>query len=181
MRTFNKREKKVLKLLVEISDEKFEYFSFFLQHKYFTKENNSALFLITKQKKALLYLKADSFNDLDKRKKEIVKFIEFVSLIQNLKENRFINIIPSPQSITPELLIMKEHFNAPKQDGDGKDIILNEQNDHIKFSDISKIYNSKNKVEYIAVGLEDPMYDLIIDNFMGLLFVSEELKEFVKN
>ncbi len=62
MRKFNEREKEIIKKLSLITFSETEFFSFFLQKKYFTKDNNKALFILPKQNKALLYVKKEIFD-----------------------------------------------------------------------------------------------------------------------
>ncbi|HEX9827834.1 MAG TPA: hypothetical protein VGA80_14640 [Flavobacteriaceae bacterium] len=180
MRKFNNREKDFLKLLEEISNGDLEFFSFFLQNKYFTKNKNSALFVLPQQKTALLFIRKNIFDNLKLRKEELKKFIEILSLVENLKANWYINLIPNPEAQNISMHIMYDSFDKPKQDDATSNINLNEQGMHLKFPDISKIYNSKNEIEFEGVKLEEHTYNLIMNNFMGLLFVSEELKDFVK-
>jgi hypothetical protein len=181
MRKYNNREKDFLKLLEEISNDDLEFFSFFLQNKYFTKNKNSALFVLPQQKTALLFIRKSFFDDIKLRKDELKKFIEVVSLVENLKADRYINLIPNPDAQNKSMHIMHDSFNSPKQDIPTSNIILNEEGMHLKFPDFSKIYNSRNEIQFEGVKLEEHTYNLIMNNLMGLLFVSEELKDFVTN
>jgi hypothetical protein len=181
MRKFNKREKEFLILLEEISNNDLEFFSFFLQNKYFTESKNSALFILPKQNTAILYIRKKIFDNLKLRKEELRDFIEILSLIENLKDDRFINIIPNPEVLNTSMHIMHKSFTKPNQSSKDSSISLNKEGMHLKYPDISKIYNSKDKVEFEGVKLEEHTYNLIITNFMGLLFISQELKDFVKN
>jgi len=180
MRKYNIREKSFLKLLENISKDDLEFFSFFLQNKYFTEDNNSALFIIPQKEEALLFIKKDVFDNLKLRKDEIKKFIEIISLTEYLKQNRLIDIIPNPQAQNISLHIMCKNFNSPKQETSTSDIILNDDGIHLKFPDFSKIYSTENEILFEAVKLEKYTYDIIMANFMGLLFVSEELNEYVR-
>jgi hypothetical protein len=181
MRKYNNREKDFLKLLEEISNDDLEFFSFFLQNKYFTKNKNSALFVLPQQKTALLFIRKSFFDDIKLRKDELKKFIEVVSLVENLKADRYINLIPNPEAQNKSMHIMHDSFNSPKQDSATSNIILNEEGMHLKILDVSKIYNSRKEIQFEGVKLEEHTYNLIMNNLMGLLFVSEELKDFVRN
>ena len=180
MRNYNKREKEFLKLLEEISKDDLEFFSFFLQNKYFVGEGNSALLVIPHQTQALLFIKKSIFDDLKLRKAEIKKFLEILSLTEYLKQNRLIDIIPNPQAKNFGLHVMYKNFNLPSQASPASDIILNKDGLHIKITDISKIYNKQNEILFEAVALEKYTYEIIMNNFMGLLFVSEELNDYVR-
>jgi hypothetical protein len=76
---------------------------------------------------------------------------------------------------------MHESFNSASQVNPNANIVLNNDGAHMKFPDLSKIYNSQNEIIYEAVRLEKHTYLLVMKNLMGLLFVSEELKNFVRN
>jgi hypothetical protein len=178
MRKFNIREKEFLKLLEKISKDDLEFFSFFLQNDYFQNGNNTALFVLPQQTEALLFIKKDFFDDLKLRKHEIKKFIEVISLVEYLKQNRLIDLIPNPQSQLPSMHVMRKDFNSISQST--SNIILNQDGAHLKVPDMSKIYNAQNEIIFEAVTLGKYTYDLIIKDFMGLLFVSEELKYFVQ-
>ena len=115
------------------------------------------------------------------RKEELRDFIEIVSLVENLKADRYINLIPNPEAQNSSMHIMHESFNKPTQDSESSNIILNEEGMHLKYPDVSKIYNSNNEIEFEGVKLEEHTHNLIMNNLMGLLFVSQELKDFVKN
>lgn len=180
MRKYNTREKDFLKLLEEISNDDLEFFSFFLQNKYFSKNKNSALFVLPQQKTVLLFIRKSFFDDIKLRKEELKTFIEIVSLVENLKDDRYINLIPNPEAKNMSMHIMHDSFNTLKQDSTTSNIILNEEGMHLKSTDNSKIYNSQNEIEFEGVKLEEHTYNLIMNNLMGLLFVSQELKDFVK-
>ncbi len=179
MRKFNLREKAFLKILEEISNSDLEFLGFFMNKKYFTKDKNSLLIIIPQKTKALLYIKKEVFDDLALRKLEIKKFIEILSLIEYLKQIRLIDIIPNPQAQNFAMHIMYEDFDSPYQTSPSLDIILNAKKSYLKMADL-KIYSSNNEVLFEAVELEKHTYDIIMQNLMGLLFVSEELNVFVK-
>lgn len=180
MRKFNEREKEIIKKLCLITFSETEFFSFFLQTKYFTKDNNKALFIIPKQNKALLYVKKEIFDNINSRKKELGEFLELISLIIYLKENRYINIYPNDEILKSELLIMKESFNSPSNDIPHI-IKLNVEGDYIDTNNFLFIYNNQNNVIYQAIDVDSNVYDLIINNFFGLLYVSEELVQLSNN
>ncbi len=177
MRKFNTEEREFLKLLVKISNEEAQFFGYFLQRDLFTKESNTALIIISQKEEALLYFKKEIFDDLSKRKKELLKFIKILYLTEYLKQEGLIDILPNKEAKSIPIHFMREDFNNPSNNGGI--IKLNDDDVHIKSSDFSKILNSKNEVIFEAVKLEKQTYNLIMDNFMGLLFVSEDLIQFV--
>ncbi len=181
MRKFNKTEKDFIKLLDKISDESLEFFSYYLQKYYFSNTSNSALFLFTQQKKALLFIKKDVFDNMSLRKKEMRNFLEILSLVNYLKQEHLINIIPNPQINNSTLLVMREEFNSINQITLNSNLQLNQHGGHLKFTDFSKIYDSQDNILFEAVNLEEHVYNIIMDLFTGLLFVTEELKVLVKN
>ena len=179
MRKYNQTEKDFLKLLVKINNEDAEFISYFLQKYYFTKQKKSALIVLTTQKETLLYIKKEVFDDLFKRKKELINFINILHLIDYLKENRLISILENQQSHKINAHFLYEDFNQPTLHNNNLE--LNSQGLYIDISNPNKIYDQKQKVIFEAIKLDSNIYDSIMSNFFGLLFVSEDLKEYVNN
>jgi hypothetical protein len=180
MRKYNRREKEFLTLLAKETENKLEIFSYFMQNDFFTKSSNLALAILPPRNAAILYIKKNVFDDLSSRKIETRNFVEILSLIEYLKQNRLIDIIPIPAPPDVTIHLMRADFNTPTIDPKSSDLLLNTNGLHIKNNDIGKIYDSKNQVVFEGVTLEKYTYELILNNFMGLLFVSEELKDYVK-
>jgi len=179
MRTFNKREKEIIKKLAKVDLANTNFFSYFLQTNYFTKESKKALFVLTKQQIILLYLEKELFNDMNRRKEELGKLYELLSLIIYLKESRYITIYPNPEVIKSDLLVMREDFDSISEEGTSK-VIFNRSGLYLSTNNPEYIYDSENNIVFIAVSLGVDVYNLIIENFMGLLYVSEELVELTK-
>ena len=177
MRKFNKEEREFLKLLVKSSNEEAQFFGYFLQRDFFTKESNTALIIISQKEEAFLFFKKEIFDDLSERKKELLNFIKILYLTEYLKQERLIDILPNEEARNIPIHFMREDFNNPSNNGNA--IKLNDNDVHIESSDFSKILNSKKEVVFEAIKLEKQTYNLIMDNFMGLLFVSEDLIQFV--
>jgi len=180
MRKYNQREKKFLTLLATKSEDNLELVSYFMQKDFFTKSSNLALAVLPPRNAAVLYIKKNVFDDLSSRKREIRNFIEILSLIEYLKQYRLIDIIPIPSPPDVTIHLMREDFNTPTIDQQNLDLLLNTNRLHIKNTDIGKIYDAHNQLVFEGVTLDKYTYDLILNNFLGLLFVSEELKDFVK-
>jgi len=181
MRTFNKREKRILNMLYNISNDKLELFSFHLQQKYFKELTDSALFLFPKRKEVLLYIPKVYFDNLEKRKNIMMEFMEFLSLINFLKEERYINIIPNEDVSLSELHIMRKDFGNPKIEESTQKIFLNDNGDYIDPKQAHLIFNNDSEIIFEGVKLQQLIFEQVTENCMGLLFVSEELKEFVRN
>jgi len=179
MRKYNQIEKDFLKLLIKISNEDSEFLSYFLQKHYFTRQKGLALVVLTVQKEILLYIKKDIFDDLSKRKKELINFINILHLIDYLKENRLISILENKQAYNIDAHFMYEDFDQPKQNNNLLE--LNSQGLYINTKDPSKIYDQNQNIIFEAIKLDNNIYDSVMNNFFGLLFVSEDLKEYVNN
>lgn len=178
MRAFNLKEKEILRMLCDYNFNDLVTLSFFLQTRYFQKYSSQALFLFTKEEKALLFLKQDVYNDLERRKKEIGSFMELFFLINYLKNNRLINILPNPEVENYALYIMKEGFEPQLID---KTIYFNNKEFYLFHSELA-IYDCKsNKKEYSAIELNKELFDVIKSDWMSFLFITEDLKDFVKN
>ena len=179
MRKYNQVEKDFLKLLIKISNEDTEFLSYFLQKHYFTKQKGLALVVLTAQKEILLYMKKDIFDNLSKRKKELINFINILHLIDYLKNNRLISILENKQAYKVNAHFMYENFDQPIQNNNL--LQLNSQGLYININDPSKIYDQNKNITFEAIKLDNNIYDLVMNNFFGLLFVSEDLKEYVNN
>jgi len=181
MRAFNKREKEIISMLAKVNLANTDFFSYFLQKNYFTIKSKKALFVLTKQKTVFLYLEKDLFNDLNKRKEELGKLFELLSLIIYLKENRYITIYPNPEVLKSDLHVMRDDFNSISTTNEDPTIVLlNKEGLFLRTGNPENIYDSENNIVFIAVSLGEDVYNLIIENFMGLLYVSEELVELTK-
>ena len=168
-------------MLAKVNLASTDFFSFFLQKNYFTTKSKKALFVLTKQKTVLLYLEKDLFNDLTRRKEELGKLFELLSLIIYLKENRYITIYPNPEVLKSDLHVMRDDFNSISINiEDSTKVLLNEEGLFLRTGNPENIYDSENNLVFIAVSLGEDVYNLIIENFMGLLYVSEELVELTK-
>ena len=181
MRIFNKRERNILKMLYNISNDKFESFDFYLQKNYFKDLIASALVIIPSRKEVILYVEISDFNDIEKRKAIMIEFMEFLSLVNFLKEERYINLMPIQDALESSIYIMRKDFDKISYESESGKTILNKKGDYIDQKQGHLILNSHSEVIFEGVRLPYSIFDQVIENCMGLLFVSEELKEFVKN
>lgn len=180
MRKFNPREKEIIRSLARIELDNINFFSYFLQENYFTASSNQALFVLTKQKMVFLYLKDDVFNNMVARKEELGKLFELLSLLSYLRENRYITIYPNSEATDSELHIMRQDFNNPNKVTDIK-VLLNNDGVYFETSNADKICDSKGNTLFQAIKLDEHVYNLVMENVMGLLYVSEDLKDLVSN
>jgi len=56
MRTFNDKEKQIIKILCSIDYGNIDFLSYHLQNEYFLEDYNQALFVLTKKKKQLFFI-----------------------------------------------------------------------------------------------------------------------------
>ncbi len=179
MREFNLREKKQIRLLSEISFENVELFSYFLQEKYFTKKSNVALFVLVKQNISMLYFKKEIFDDIEKRKQELGEFLELISLIKYLTENRYVTIFDVDKK-DASLYILKQDF-VSIEISNNLQFIHNGNVLTINPNKPENITNEKGEIIYSGLILQKSINDFILEYFTGLAYVSEDLKYFVKN
>ncbi len=178
MREFNLREKKHIRLLSEISLDNVELFSNFLAEKYFTKKSNTALFILVKQNTSLLYFKKEIFEDIKKRKKEFGEFLEYISLIKYLMENRYITIFDIDEK--NEGYFMKQDF-IPIVNPIKTQFLNNQTILTINPNDPINITNENMEIIYCAHKLDKSINEFVLENFTKLVYVHEDLKYFVKN
>jgi len=181
MRAFNKREKDILNMLYNISNDKLEFFSYHLQHKYFKDLNDSALFIFPKREEIYLYIPKARFDNIEERKGAMTELMEFITLINFLREERYLQLIPNEDVGKSELHVIRKDFDKIQIEQSSKNIILNKNGDYIDPKQGQYIFNSDSKIIFEGVKLPTLIYKQVIENCMGLLFVSEELKEFIRN
>jgi len=177
MREFNKREKSFIEKLVQIKPDSMTLCSRFLQEEFFTKSTGRALIIIPSKKHSLLYIKQESFTNIEIARKTISEFLEILMLLSYLKDNRYITSIPVSQ--ISALYAMHSEFDASiKQNGDV--INLNEDGMHVLFSKIDEIRNVENEVVLKGLSLND-YYDFINEIVSSIILPTEDLIELVKN
>lgn len=69
---------------------------------------------------------------------------------------------------------MREDFDSINHDNSGK-VTLNKNGLFINSNSLDKICDSSGKTVFIAINLGNDIFNLVAENFMGLLYVSEEL------
>ena len=135
MRKFSIREKEFLILLENISKDEMQFFSFFMQNKYFTRDKKTALGIFPPKAEALLFIQKNTFDNLKLRKVVYREFMEIIFLIEHLKQNRLIDILPNQEAQKQGLQIMREEFSI-NQTKQNSNIILNNEDLHFKFPEL---------------------------------------------
>lgn len=179
MRKFNEREQRIIELLCSIDVDSFDFIHEILKKNFFTKGNNQLLMIVNSQ--AFLYLEKDVFEDLEKRKREIYLFKEMLFLLQFLNDKKYISNISDFNFNQNQIIILRESYCNPAIT-QGK-IRLNDNDDYfITDPPKAEIFNKNGDVIYKGISLDyGNLFQMISNNLIGLTFVSEELKNLVRN
>jgi hypothetical protein len=180
MRKFNENEKRIIRdLLCKIEPENVDYFDFILEKKYFTRDFNFGLIVFPETKKAALVMKAEIYDNLSLRKREIVKFHEFLYLLEYLKSNRLIYISKNDNFGKYKTYLLKEDLDISSKNNEPNNpkVYFTDNKNYFNKKD-SMIYDENDRVIYKlthAFHLND--YELIANNLFSLIYVTEELKQ----
>jgi len=184
MRAFNKREKEIIKELVAIRSNYNSDMMDFINRIIYPLKKSEGLYFDLENKNLYLLLPVE--NDLvDNRVKEAVyDFYEFLSLIIYLAENRWITVFNSPKPPNfddDHYLVLGEIF---EKDDNGKAI------HGFRASSPPECPNENYDVPYASKDgqkthqsweLGDSLYSISVKYFLNDIFVSEDLKELVRN
>jgi hypothetical protein len=180
MRKFNRREKEILSKICDIKMGELNMFSHFLQENIFTKSNGIALFIRPGEQDAILYISSDLSEK--ERKRKLDEFLELLALISYLNEERYVFMFQGENNQKNTLLVMHKEFdkisNSPPK------FLLNEKGAHIKPKDASNIFDANDMEIFKGIifkNNETPIYQIIVKNTLGILFPTEDLKEYVSN
>lgn len=171
MRKFNENEKKIIEKIIAFQDGNPISFIDFLKEQYFIDYDKPALILDNSLKKAIFFIKRDK-----NRNKELSEFYEIIFLCSYLKENRYLNHI-SAKTI-PKFQFINKKFNISAYSTIDDDQKLNNNGDYYRRS-TAKIFVEHIIFEKIELDIE--IYHFIINDLNGILFISEELKDYVNN
>lgn len=179
MRAFNKREQDFIKKLITIDISNNVTFDFFLEKNYFTEENKRALFIFKSLKKAVLYLEHDLFET--NRIKESNEMMELLSLLLYLKEKRYITLFQNQENYQADtfIIIIGNYFNFINKNEKGVISIENEEGWTFNSKDFV-IYDAKGNSMYKGFDLDFNVYEHILENFTGIIHVTEELAQLVE-
>lgn len=182
MRPFNNNEKIIIReLLCEIATENIDYFDLILKKKYFNESSNIGLIVFPKKKEAALIIKTEIFDDLALRKNEIIKFHEFLYLLEYLKSNRYIYISKNDNFEKYNCYLIKEGLTIDNQKTTSQ-IAYFEENRCYLNTNHPFIYDENHEIVYKishVFHLDD--YTLIADNLFALIYTTEELRHLVYN
>ncbi|MGR3277751.1 hypothetical protein ACSYAD_21880 [Acaryochloris marina NIES-2412] len=186
MRAFNYREQKIVRIISSIKLDFDGQFLSYLQEKYFNQEHPLAFSLIHPNQQVILYIKSeywgDNYSVVDKTRKEVSLFLEFIALVEYLKENRYIYVFPFLSEQQQTVTYCGAVFQYYKKSA--SKFILNNNGDYIDESDASRIRNSQGQIIYNGVYFkaeEFGLYKSISTSLTGLVLPSQELCELVRN
>lgn len=172
MRKLNDNEQKFIKKIIKFHNETPISFIDFLKDQYFISYEKSALVLDTKKEKANFYLK-----ESENRYKQLSEFYEVIFLCSYLKENRYLNHISS--KFNHRFHFVNKQFTESHYSFVGNQK-LNENNDYYQINS-ENIFNKEGNPIFEKIELDKEIYNFIINDLHGVLFISEELKFYVEN
>lgn len=142
---------------------------------FFTEKDGRALIIQTAGRYAVFYLHNKISDDGVKKKEELEKFLNLLSLITYLKYNGYISLYRSEKTKEKTMFFLQDAFLDP-QPSTGN-IVLNGKGDYT--SNPEAIRNKNNDIIYKGEIFNSDTYDLIIGATTGLLCVSPCLRELI--
>lgn len=173
MRALNKREKEIIKKIALIQSSSVQTCTKFLQDNFFTVESKMALILRHDTKNAWFYFEPILMSNEDEIRKKNHELFELLILLNYLKENRYISIIPP--SNNPNIL-ETIYSGFDKITITGNKVNLSSKGEYILATKPDEIIDSSGTL-ILKGGQIHEYYDFIYSNMFGLIFPSEELIE----
>lgn len=179
MRAFNRNERKYIEILSKLNENYISTCSKFLQDNFFTIDRGIVLTLYHPEKAVLFFLKPETWLNDKETGKCYYEFLEVISLLNYLNQERLILIIPDSKNAMP-IQILFSNFNS-KNPGNGDKVILNENGDYLDRKNPHIIKNSTDKIIYFGQTIFSSYYEYISATLTGIILPTEELKELVRH
>ena len=177
MRTFNQRERKIIKKLSKIEINTTSNVRKFLQDNYFTINKNNILIINHIKKEVLLYIPENNYDNQEKKAQAIGELWEFISLLAYLVETRYLYILPIKQKSYIDFLY--EGF-VNGINSNNRYIYHKENNGSITKIYPDRIQQDNEEITHKAI-LFNGLYEDICKYILGIVYPTEELKYLVKN
>jgi lysozyme len=140
---------------------------------YFKEQYERALIIQSKRRYAVYFLSVDHFNDAGKKKSELEKFLEMISLIRWLKKQGYISLFRGDTSNEKIIHFLQDGFKNARTSAET--IFLNAKGDYTSSPDT--IHDKNKVVVYKGVIFEHDTYELILSATVGDLYIAPALIE----
>jgi len=181
MRTFNEREKNVIKELVGLNDTYYSSMIEFTTKYVFPFNTSEGLYFDFHNLNLYLLLPSEDRSDYSKVRKRVDSFYEYLSLIIHLAENRYITVFISPIPGYWDLyLTLGETFGQVDEEGkSGSKVSYPAEAPDYGYEG-PKGYKDEEET-HRSYELGKSLYTLSAKYFLNEVYVSEDLKDLVKN
>jgi hypothetical protein len=175
MKTFNDREKDVIRRLMQAGgDSQTVLMHELLKTFYFREEYGRALIVQNQGEYAVFFLKPELFDDREKRDSEVKRFFELISLLNYLNRKGYITVY---RHVTEKMYFVQDGFDAPK--------VINNQlllNTKGYFSSSPDTVRDTNKsLVFSGIIIRDDHYRLILSVAVGTLLISGTLGDLLQD
>ena len=177
MRNLNYNEKSILRSIVDAKLEDDVSLKALLEKIFFTEKKGRALIIQTIDRYVVLYLKSEMYDDEKIRKREVVLFLELISLLKYLNDEHYISFMSHDFKTRKSMYFVQDNFGNPEPSK--KRIVLNAKGDYTL--DPHTIVDKNDKVLYRGILFDLAMYDFLVRNLPGITIISKALKDYVKS
>jgi hypothetical protein len=180
LRSFNDREKQIIRNISELDINNMTTTERFLQDTFFSTENKRALIVKHDQKAILYYTEPKVWANITLVRIAMMELFEIISLLRYLKEQRYLDIFTTPIPTTTVTGIHSSFNKTEKIKPEPGKFFLNDEGDYFLPNDPDKIINSQNQI-ILRGGLLSDYYNIVYENCIGLFFPNEALYNLVEN
>jgi GH25 family lysozyme M1 (1,4-beta-N-acetylmuramidase) len=176
MRAFTEIEKRFIRRLVSMPADGVFSISQLLAQTLFTKRYRRALILQTEARFAVLYIHAEIFKDENLRKKETALFLDILSLIRYLRDQRYISLFIGTTTRLKPMYFWQDvvTYPVPKKDK----VVLNDNGYYTAHPEF--ICDKNDRVVYQGILFDTDAYDMMAENLVGSVYISRALRELVQ-
>lgn len=172
MKVLNKKEREIIEWLIKSRKDSSITLADFLQNYFFTKSKNRYLIIQAQEKYAMYYLSVETYNNKEQKNDAVASLIELMALLNYLNDQGFITIYREGHQQKEQMFYIGDIFEKPHI-SDNK-IILNSEG--LYSAKPEKIQNNDNEVIYKGIELKNGNYDLIYQNLIGDIYISDSIE-----
>lgn len=149
----------------------------FLNHVFFKQELGRALIIQAQNRYAVYFLATAIFDDEARKKEELTKFTDLLSLLSYLLSNGYISIHRNEKSKEKSMYFLQDSFTNPQPSS--STIVLNAAGEYTSNPDT--IHSKDKQVAYKGVTFDHEVYELILSTMTGSLTISQSLHDIVEH
>ena len=177
MHPFNAREKALLHSMSTLDSKDAVSMQKLLEGIFFTEKEGRALIIQTVDHYVVFFLNITKFEDENVKKQETIRFLEVVALLQDLKKERYITLLPSGRNRKEESMYFVQDAFMHPEPGTGR-IILNKEGDYTHSPE--SIFDKDNHIIYKGIFFDRETYDFLTNNLESTVLISDRFEDLVK-